>query len=132
PSRSDILHLRRVDESICHSAVFASYRFFLHQYDLRPDLHSFPTRRSSDLPRILLLPPPPRGRGPRLFGSVPLPEARALVPPLGRSEEHTSELQSRSDLVCRLLLEKKNPPPPERTLSQSVGWPPRSRPAPSS
>src|SRR2546428_4495774 len=33
----------------------------------------------------------------------------------GRSEEHTSELQSRSDLVCRLLLEKKNvvrPRPP--------------------
>src|SRR5256712_10185412 len=30
-------------------------------------------------------------------------EPRAL-----RSEEHTSELQSRSDLVCRLLLEKKN------------------------
>src|SRR2546428_4790851 len=27
-----------------------------------------------------------------------------------RSEEHTSELQSRSDLVCRLLLEKKNTP----------------------
>src|SRR5947207_12599795 len=27
---------------------------------------------------------------------------------LGRSEEHTSELQSHSDLVCRLLLEKKN------------------------
>src|SRR3989440_608229 len=26
-----------------------------------------------------------------------------------RSEEHTSELQSRSDLVCRLLLEKKKP-----------------------
>src|SRR2546428_7472987 len=26
-----------------------------------------------------------------------------------RSEEHTSELQSRSDLVCRLLLEKKTP-----------------------
>src|SRR2546428_7940064 len=26
---------------------------------------------------------------------------------LGRSEEHTSELQSRSDFVCRLLLEKK-------------------------
>src|SRR2546428_9070922 len=28
-----------------------------------------------------------------------------------RSEEHTSELQSRSDLVCRLLLEKKNKQP---------------------
>src|SRR5690349_24190830 len=27
---------------------------------------------------------------------------------MGRSEEHTSELQSRRDLVCRLLLEKKN------------------------
>src|SRR2546430_12234470 len=27
-----------------------------------------------------------------------------------RSEEHTSELQSQSNLVCRLLLEKKNPP----------------------
>src|SRR5436190_4821532 len=27
--------------------------------------------------------------------------------PSGRSEEHTSELQSHSDLVCRLLLEKK-------------------------
>src|SRR5438034_2175967 len=29
------------------------------------------------------------------------------VPGSGRSEEHTSELQSHSDLVCRLLLEKK-------------------------
>src|SRR5207249_6536764 len=29
-----------------------------------------------------------------------------------RSEEHTSELQSRFDLVCRLLLEKKKPFPP--------------------
>src|SRR5437868_9939302 len=29
---------------------------------------------------------------------------------LDRSEEHTSELQSRFDLVCRLLLEKKNRP----------------------
>src|SRR5690606_41125732 len=28
--------------------------------------------------------------------------------PLRRSEEHTSELQSRENLVCRLLLEKKN------------------------
>src|SRR2546430_7773491 len=29
---------------------------------------------------------------------------------LGRSEEHTSELQSQSNLVCRLLLEKKHRP----------------------
>src|SRR2546428_8339087 len=32
---------------------------------------------------------------------------RGRACPLLRSEEHTSELQSRSDLVCRLLLEKK-------------------------
>src|SRR5207249_8491286 len=32
---------------------------------------------------------------------------RALFTAFGRSEEHTSELQSRFDLVCRLLLEKK-------------------------
>src|SRR2546421_6858633 len=30
-----------------------------------------------------------------------------VISPEPRSEEHTSELQSRSDLVCRLLLEKK-------------------------
>src|SRR2546430_8518699 len=30
-----------------------------------------------------------------------------LVPTLWRSEEHTSELQSQSNIVCRLLLEKK-------------------------
>src|SRR2546428_6157430 len=33
--------------------------------------------------------------------------ATGLPCPSTRSEEHTSELQSRSDLVCRLLLEKK-------------------------
>src|SRR5256885_12962692 len=33
---------------------------------------------------------------------------RAAVPAVPRSEEHTSELQSPCNLVCRLLLEKKN------------------------
>src|SRR5699024_11438566 len=33
---------------------------------------------------------------------------RRTLNPEPRSEEHTSELQSRFDLVCRLLLEKKN------------------------
>src|SRR2546422_10738573 len=51
-----------------------------------------------------------------LEGAAPVePRARAVtVPPLARpvgllrrSEEHTSELQSRLHLVCRLLLEKK-------------------------
>src|SRR5699024_10405049 len=40
--------------------------------------------------------------------SVPVIEyAKALAVPKDRSEEHTSELQSRFDLVCRLLLAKK-------------------------
>src|SRR3989442_10609447 len=37
-----------------------------------------------------------------------LGDRRAVRPREGRSEEHTSELQSRPHLVCRLLLEKKN------------------------
>src|SRR5262249_61942502 len=76
-------------------------------------LHSFPTRRSSDLaaqpagrtdPRPAS---PPRtalaaeGRGRGTTGS-PTPSWGAM-----RSEEHTSELQSLTNLVCRLLLEKK-------------------------
>src|SRR5437588_4190118 len=39
-------------------------------------------------------------------------------PHLSRSEEHTSELQSHSDLVCRLLLEKKNSRRISRTVQQ--------------
>src|SRR5436305_7563501 len=37
--------------------------------------------------------------------------AQQVRPDRGRSEEHTSELQSRPHLVCRLLLEKKNRAP---------------------
>src|SRR6266849_823118 len=43
---------------------------------------------------------PFRGESSPLFGDAP-------VDGKNRSEEHTSELQSRVDLVCRLLLEKK-------------------------
>src|SRR5438034_11795328 len=45
--------------------------------------------------------------------SSPEPPTRtsSRPPPSRRSEEHTSELQSHSDLVCRLLLEKKKPLP---------------------
>src|SRR5206468_10340517 len=39
--------------------------------------------------------------------STLVPTGAAFIDSSGRSEEHTSELQSRSDLVCRLLLEKK-------------------------
>src|SRR5215208_7243648 len=42
-------------------------------------------------------------------------EQRELTIDEVRSEEHTSELQSRGHLVCRLLLEKKNNKPSERS-----------------
>src|SRR6202022_5170093 len=53
---------------------------------------------------------------PRLTGSrVRSPESLVAEGAWARSEEHTSELQSHSDLVCRLLLEKK---PPQRNRDQ--------------
>src|SRR5439155_15981758 len=96
------------------------------------DLHSFPTRRSSDLApserpvsraiSLVVTRANPLKRSSfsaasRIFCRVSL----AMFPPLNvceysltlrsivgrkRSEEHTSELQSRGHLVCRLLLEK--------------------------
>src|SRR2546429_2362007 len=39
--------------------------------------------------------------------SAPVGDSAGLAGAIGRSEEHTSELQSRLHLVCRLLLEKK-------------------------
>src|SRR2546430_7609025 len=44
-----------------------------------------------------------------------------LSPRRRRSEEHTSELQSQSNLVCRLLLEKKNRPDLTSHLSPGFG-----------
>src|SRR5438874_7902679 len=44
---------------------------------------------------------------PSLGASAHLPDHGVRAYPVRRSEEHTSELQSRRDLVCRLLLEKK-------------------------
>src|SRR2546430_7325294 len=52
--------------------------------------------------------------------------AAALVVLSRRSEEHTSELQSQSNLVCRLLLEKKKERM-TRSLSSSVAVPRRDR-----
>src|SRR5438067_13019804 len=49
----------------------------------------------------------PLGRRPRGRDVVSRETTAALHRPTQRSEEHTSELQSRFDLVCRLLLEKK-------------------------
>src|SRR5690606_39532881 len=75
-------------------------------------LHSFPTRRSSDLVRGAIegfYGPPwsheDRLSQPELYGE------HKMNAYIYRSEEHTSELQSRENLVCRLLLEKKNRSP---------------------
>src|SRR2546428_5272097 len=48
-----------------------------------------------------------RSTAPAPTRRAPRPARSPAAPPRGRSEEHTSELQSRSDIVCRLLLEKK-------------------------
>src|SRR2546427_7681971 len=42
---------------------------------------------------------------------APAHQLSSMRSPMNRSEEHTSELQSQSNLVCRLLLEKKNSGP---------------------
>src|SRR3712207_7151281 len=65
---------------------------------------------SSGLPVIPLAAPMPGSGTAR--GSVPssVRTSRRLAAFSRRSEEHTSELQSRQYLVCRLLLEKKKTP----------------------
>src|SRR5206468_9529942 len=105
--------------------------FFFFFYDSRHHHHlpSFPTRRSSDL--LLSWVACSLSSPMTWFDMSTCPKTRATTfrstrcwRPWGRfdctpellatsnlspyrSEEHTSELQSRSDLVCRLLLEKK-------------------------
>src|SRR5439155_25009326 len=86
------------------------------------DPHAFPTRRSYDLALAVRR----TDGGPHEIHAADMPrradlgQARAacertprqgvrrgkVVHMVGRSEEHTSELQSRGQLVCRLLLEK--------------------------
>src|SRR5699024_11855330 len=103
---------------------------FLYCSVVHRDLRSFPTRRSSDLQLRLVgfqaagLALKRNGDGVRAGvgadDAAQLEEghrrmAKGFFAQLGqlvaarqtRSEEHTSELQSRFDLVCRLLLEKK-------------------------
>src|SRR5438034_3209955 len=47
-----------------------------------------------------------KNHGERAGASISHPHSQLIATPIVRSEEHTSELQSHSDLVCRLLLEK--------------------------
>src|SRR5947209_20066602 len=85
-----------------------------HCHGHRRDLHSFPTRRSSDLKAVSQSAPAASATASTAATVSPAPEtSRTLTGWAGtwigapRSEEHTSELQSRQYLVCRLLLEKK-------------------------
>src|SRR5690606_40281504 len=101
-----------------HAIVFS---FYIRADRVHREPHSFPTRRSSDL----------HSRAPskwttasrsRAASTIPVSSShvgsrnpasrsgssRISAPNGSRSEEHTSELQSRENLVCRLLLEKKN------------------------
>src|SRR5688572_32554114 len=55
-----------------------------------------------------------RVRQPRVRVDAGVAAGLREQPDAARSEEHTSELQSQSNLVCRLLLEKKNQLPAER------------------
>src|SRR5690349_23111422 len=91
----------------CLRCIVRARVLFYRRSGARRDLHSFPTRRSSDLLC-------------RTEGIIPALEPSHAIAAVAkrakemerdaiilRSEEHTSELQSRRDLVCRLLLEKK-------------------------
>src|SRR5207248_10438162 len=90
-------------------------------YDPHRDLHSFPTRRSSDL-RLRQAVADQDGSyqlANRAYRAGVSSYLDVLTP---RSEEHTSELQSPYELVCRLLLEKKKAyrPTPNRRSSASA------------
>src|SRR5256885_7783121 len=69
-------------------------------------------------PKSTLFPSPPLSRSQRRQGRHPRRDRGGRGPPRlqpgegRRSEEHTSELQSPCNLVCRLLLEKKKPRSP--------------------
>src|SRR5690348_18454562 len=82
--------------------------FFFYCYGDHPDLHSFPTRRSSDLGgQVAVRRGPADGDQHRVRPPLPGPVWLQRSSGGRRSEEHTSELQSPVHLVCRLLLEKK-------------------------
>src|SRR5207253_9060291 len=106
--------------SLTHSLllVLLIFSFFFLIIRRPPRSTLFPSRRSSDL-RKTRSPSSTRPRSPcsacvasRKQDDTPvLLNVAAIFCAIGaflRSEEHTSELQSRGHLVCRLLLEKKN------------------------
>src|SRR5690606_39582683 len=106
-----------------HMSHIAYHHSCVHSLPHVPDPPPFPTRRSSDLGDPVLLMAGERGVTPERHAELSAqlgydkPVVMQYFDFLGRlmqgdfgnrSEEHTSELQSREKRVCRLLLEKKN------------------------
>src|SRR5690349_23705161 len=82
------------------------FRSDFSMFDPNQAVSPFGGRRAMQLPGEPTVPPqPPTPEG----GTAPTPE---------RSEEHTSELQSRRELVCRPLLEKKTWTPSAISLTK--------------
>src|SRR5947209_15282345 len=97
---------------LCHRRLFFLFFFLMIRRPPRSTLFPYTTLfRSTTSPALAPICPALRTPTP---ASVPT----SLILP-ARSEEHTSELQSRQYLVCRLLLEKKkqkiNKPQPQPT-----------------
>src|SRR5205807_10303585 len=88
---------------------------FIYESGAHRDLHSFPTRRSSDLAVSTSMILSFRDQLSRAVEVLPKYKVIIYIDGFNlyfgirqeRSEEHTSELQSPCNLVCRLLLEKK-------------------------
>src|SRR3712207_6925124 len=75
--------------------------------------------RPAGVSRLFALLLPPSLRGAKRRSNPATASDAALDCFASRSEEHTSELQSRQYLVCRLLLEKKNRTPYRDPATQS-------------
>src|SRR5438132_11898217 len=87
------------------------YSILLINQPYTPEIYTLSSRRSSDLPRrrprFTRAETPPAFQLTERDVDIVRYVARNRFLRSTRSEEHTSELQSHSDLVCRLLLEKK-------------------------
>src|SRR5256886_14343574 len=93
PRRYDHIRLTRLVTGTFCSSIFIFFFFLMIRRPPRSTLFPYTTLFRSDILIIREL------TGDIYFGQ---PRGRRV-----RSEEHTSELQSQSNLVCRLLLEKK-------------------------
>src|SRR3712207_7552117 len=113
-----MFHTGCVDHRQCRTVSSVSFFFFndtatteIYTLSLHDALPISPQKWGGRLSAAAPGPPRPSlAQAPRSSPQVAIPASRAPC----RSEEHTSELQSRQYLVCRLLLEKK-----KKTLSNT-------------